>query len=88
MRGRNCSPDAEVGNLWTLKVPIPVHLLSDGVQTFVVRDMASDETLARFSIVTGPSLDEDIRVELEMLRAELDLLKKAVRHHCAEAAET
>jgi hypothetical protein len=29
-------------------------------------------------------LDEDIRAEVDLLRAELDLLKRAFRRHCSE----
>jgi hypothetical protein len=31
-------------------------------------------------------LEEDIRAEVSLLRAELDLLKRAFRRHCAETA--
>ncbi len=79
-------PDSEMANLWTLNVPIPVELLCDGVQTFVVSSQPTGAVLARFSIVTGQPMEDDIRAEVDMLRAELDLLKKAFRRHCVETA--
>jgi hypothetical protein len=67
-----------------VRLPIPAELLSDGVQTFVLRDAANDTTLAHFTIVTGLALEEDIRAEVDLLRAELDMLKRAFRRHCLE----
>ncbi|WP_343080627.1 hypothetical protein [Ostreiculturibacter nitratireducens] len=69
---------------WTLSVPIPAELLSDGVQTFVISDAETGERLASFAIVAGEPLEDDLRAEIDLLRAELDLLKKAFRRHCAE----
>ncbi|WP_095587307.1 hypothetical protein [Actibacterium ureilyticum] len=62
---------------------IPAELLSDGVQTFIVRD-GDGTQIGHFSILTGTPLDQDLRAEIDLLRAELDLLKKAFRRHCAD----
>lgn len=67
-----------------VRVPIPAAVLSEGVQTFVLRDPATGATLSHFTIVTGVPLDEDIRAEVDLLRAELDMLKRAFRRHCLE----
>lgn len=69
---------------YALRVPIPIELLSEGVQTFVLRDVAADAVLGQFAILVGVAPDEDIRAELDLLRAELDLLKRAFRRHCVE----
>lgn len=69
---------------WLLSAPIPAETISDGVQTFLLRDATSGETLAHFSILAGAALDHDIRAEMDLIRAELDLLKRAFRRHCAE----
>lgn len=69
---------------WRLSLPIPAEILSDGVQTFLLRDTGTGEILGRFTIVTGVPLEDDIRAEVDLLRAELDLLKKAFRRHCVE----
>lgn len=47
--------------------------------------MAGGVTLARFTLVAGQALEEDIRAELNLLRAELDLLKRAFQRHCRES---
>ena len=67
-----------------VRIPIPSDLLSDGVQTFVIRDAASGDRLAHFTIITGVALEDDIRSEIDLLRAELDMLKRAFRRHCLE----
>lgn len=71
---------------WRLSVPIPADRIADGVQTFVIRDRSDDTVLGSFSIVAGDALAEDIRAEMTLLRAELDMLKKAFRRHCVETA--
>lgn len=69
---------------WALRVPVPAHLISDGVQTFVIRLAGTDRTLGHFSIVAGDDRSDDLRSEIELLRAELDMLKRAFRRHCLE----
>ena len=67
-----------------VRVPIPVKLLSEGTQTFVITEADTDVRLASFTVVMGQPLDEDIRAEMALLRAELDMLKRAFRRHCVE----
>jgi hypothetical protein len=69
---------------WLVRVPIPAALLSEGVQTFLIRDRATGQTLQHFTIVTGVAMEDDLRAEVDLLRAELDMLKKAFRRHCVE----
>ena len=69
---------------WAVRVPIPVEALSEGVQTFLIRDKASGEKLGHFTIITGVAMEDDIRAEMDLLRAELDMLKRAFRRHCVE----
>lgn len=71
---------------WTVRVPVPVEVLNEGVQTFLIRDKASGLTQAHFTIVTGVALEDDLRAEIDLLRAELDMLKRAFRRHCLETA--
>lgn len=81
--GVETGPASEAG-CWTVSVPIPAEFLSDGVQTFLVSTAGSGERLGQFTIVTGVPLEDDIRAEVDLLRAELDMLKKAFRRHCLE----
>ncbi len=72
------------GGGWLLRAPIPPELLSDGVQSFLVKDELTGDTLDAFAIVTGTPLEDDIRAEVALLREELDLLKRAFRRHVNE----
>lgn len=77
-------PAPDGAGRFLVSVPIPAELLSDGVQTFVIRATDTGETLESFTIVAGEALEDDIRAEIGLLRAELDMLKKAFRRHCLE----
>lgn len=77
--------DAEAGKTnWLVRFQIPVDRLSDGVQTFVIEDAKTGDALAHETLIAGDVLDEDIRAEVSLLRAELDLLKRAFRRHCSD----
>ncbi len=74
--------EAEGG--WLVRFRLPVERLSDGVQTFVIEDAETGDALAHETIFAGEIIDDDIRAEVSLLRAELDLLKRAFRRHCSE----
>lgn len=77
------SHDAE-GGRWLLRIPIPTGAIADGVQTFVVFDGADNDKLTDFTLIAGEAVADDLRAEVELLRAELDMLKRAFRRHCVE----
>jgi len=79
-------PISDAPGHWIVKVPVPASILSDGVQTVTITEPSSGDTLASFSLVAGDPLDEDLRAEISLLRAELDMLKRAFRRHCLETA--
>ncbi len=83
--GLTLTEDTENGH-WVVRVPVPVSVLADGVQTFLIRDQHSGEVLESFSILAGEALGDDIRAEVTLLREELDMLKRAFRRHCVETA--
>jgi hypothetical protein len=62
-----------------VRLPIPATILNEGVQTVLFK--AGGEVIASFTLVAGVPLEEDLRAEISLLRAELDLLKKAFRRH-------
>ncbi len=71
-----------------VSVRLPADLLTDGVQTFLLLADDGDgddaprpgaERLAQLPVVAGRALDGDLRAEIELLRAELDLVKREVR---------
>ncbi|MCZ0813425.1 MAG: hypothetical protein ACQEVT_13755 [Pseudomonadota bacterium] len=70
--------------MWVLRVPIPAELIADGVQTFLIRDRKTGDTLNSFALLSGDALSYDIRAEVTLLREELDMLKRAFRRHCLE----
>ncbi|MEM8728643.1 MAG: hypothetical protein AAGF79_01905 [Pseudomonadota bacterium] len=71
---------------WRVRVPVPSEAVADGVQTFVISTLESGARLASFSLIAGAPAADDIRVEIELLRAELDMLKRAFRRHCLETS--
>lgn len=77
------SPDAK--GSWFLSLEIPAEILADGIQTILLMDLDSDETLDSFTIITGEPVQDDLRGEIDLLRAELNMLKKAFRRHCLES---
>lgn len=71
---------------WLLKVPVPANMIADGVHTFVISEETGGQALGDFSIIAGDAAGEDIRAEMALLRAELDMLKRSFRRHCRETA--
>lgn len=69
---------------YALRLAIPSGVLSDGVQTFVVSDADTGDSVGHFTIICGASEDEDLRAEIDLIRAELDMLKRAFRRHCVD----
>ncbi|OYU41140.1 MAG: hypothetical protein CFE33_03515 [Pseudorhodobacter sp. PARRP1] len=82
--GVTVSPIAERAGEYAVQVPIPAELLSEGVQTFLIRNRGTGQTLAHFTVITGVAMEDDVRAEIDLLRAELDMLKRAFRRHCLE----
>lgn len=87
LAGVTVQPVPDETGTYSLLVPIPANLLNDGVQTFVIIDKNTEATLGHFAIIAGSPLDDDLRSEIALLRAELDLLKRAFRRHCVETSK-
>ena len=84
LEGVTLRENDDVAGEFFVQVPIPSDLLYDGVQSFVISDRETGARLNAFSIVTGQPMEDDIRAEIDLLRAELDMLKRAFRRHCLE----
>ncbi len=84
LEGVEVTPLPAKSGQFAVRVPIPASILNEGVQTVLLR--VGGEVLASFTIVAGVPLEEDLRAEINLLRAELDLLKRAFRRHCAETS--
>ena len=74
----------EDAGTWRVRVPIPASTLSDGVQTYLILDQETGTRIASFAIAAGAPLSDDLRAEVDLLRMELDMLKRAFRRHCVE----
>ncbi len=83
IEGVSVAPVAGTTDRYAVRVPIPAWVLNDGVQTILVQ--AGGARLAAVTLVAGQPLEEDIRAELGLLRAELDLLKRAFQRHVRES---
>jgi len=64
---------------WAVELALPASVLSDGLQTVVLQ--ADGEVLTKVTILAGAPLQDDLRAEIGLLRAELDLLKRAFQRH-------
>jgi hypothetical protein len=78
--------EGERDGVWIVTIPVPAEALADGVQTFVIFDAADSSRLGEFTLIAGEAVADDLRAEVELLRAELDMLKRAFRRHCLETA--
>jgi hypothetical protein len=85
LEGLTVMPVAGQSGTHAVKLPIPATVLSEGVQTVLIK--ADGDVLASFTLVAGQPLEEDLRAEISLLRAELDLLKKAFRRHVADTSK-
>ncbi|WGW04206.1 hypothetical protein [Tropicibacter oceani] len=83
VRGVTVSQTSQAGR-WVVEIPVPLDALGDGVQTFLILDANAETVLDSFTLIAGEVLGDDIRAEVELLRAELDMLKRAFRRHCLE----
>ena len=83
VHGVKLSEDAPQ-NRWVLRIPIPTEAVADGVQTFLITDGTSGVLLDKITLISGEVLSDDIRAEMDLLREELDMLKRAFRRHCLE----
>lgn len=76
--------DTSEAGRWVLEVPVPRDAVGDCVQVFLIQEARDTRVLASFAVMGGEALDEDLRAEVALLRAELDMLKRAFRRHCRE----
>ncbi len=76
---------SELENGWLLRIPVPLAAVADGVHTVVIHDQGADVKLGDFTLIAGSVVEHDLRAEVELLRAELDMLKRAFRRHCRES---
>ncbi len=73
---------------WAMRIPVPPAALSEGVHTVVIHDGTTGHKLGDFTIIAGSPAADDLRAEVALLRAELDMLKRAFRRSQASQSET
>ncbi|EAQ03744.1 hypothetical protein OB2597_10891 [Pseudooceanicola batsensis HTCC2597] len=71
---------------WRLIFDVPASAISDGIQTIAVVEANTGEVLDSLAIIAGEPANETMQAEIDLLREELDLLKRAFRRHCVETA--
>jgi hypothetical protein len=84
--GHVIEEDRDRAGIWFFRFAIPPELIADGVQTFIISHRDTGDKLEAFSIIAGEALADDLRAEMALLRAELDMLKRAFRRHCLETS--
>ena len=87
---------AEAGeDVWQVAVNLPAERLNDGVSTFLLIESTSEDGLAdpmgqqiaSLSVSAGQALQQDVLAEMELIRSELDLLKKEFRRFGADGRQ-
>ncbi|MEM8629874.1 MAG: hypothetical protein AAGF74_01430 [Pseudomonadota bacterium] len=74
----------EAPGFWHAQLALPMALLEEGMRTVLITQEGESEVLAHFAVMAGAPFDSDLKAEVDLLRAELDLLKRAFRRHCSE----
>ncbi|KGJ04855.1 hypothetical protein SAMN04487972_108149 [Paracoccus halophilus] len=77
---------------WRIASAIPSGRLSDGVQTFLLLEDRGEgaaplqpgaRQLGKLTLAAGALLDDDLLAELDLMRSELDLVKRELRRLAA-----
>ncbi|MGR3617223.1 MAG: hypothetical protein ACU0BB_14420 [Paracoccaceae bacterium] len=76
--------EGDKDGVWQVSVTIPSEAIGDGVQTFLILNGDGNDKLADFCLIGGDPAGDDFLAEISLLRAELDMLKRAFRRHCLE----
>lgn len=77
LQGVSVEPAGE--GLWQIGFAVPPAALSDGAHSFLIDDAETGQRLGVATIIAGVGLEEDLRAELDVIRAELDMLKRTLR---------
>lgn len=78
------TPDEDRKGSARAVVLLPAEVIAEGVQVIALRSTATGAVLDRITLMAGAALDEDIRLEIALLRDELEMLKRAFRRHVSE----
>lgn len=75
---------------WRIDVDLPAGRLGDGMTSFLLFEeilgddgpVGRGELLASLSVSAGRALERDLLAELDLVRSELELLKREFRRFC------
>jgi hypothetical protein len=70
---------------WIVRIPVPSNAIGDHGELFLISDRSTGAKLGSFAVYTDATLGLSLKTEVDLLRAELDMLKRAFRRHCSEA---
>ena len=77
---------SDTADRWSLSIPVPATAIADGIQVILVTDNEAGQKIGDIVIIGDEVTNIDQRAELELLRAELEMLKRAFRRHCVETS--
>ena len=77
--------EGEAG-VWRLTATLPPAAISEGVQTLLV-SMPDGTAIGATQLIVGRPADSSVEAQLDLMRQELDLLKRAIRRRAREAPE-
>lgn len=70
-------PEQQPDGTWLIHLRLPPEAINDGVSVLSVLDQG--ERLGGFVVAAGDLLQDDLRAQVALLRAEVDLLKSTIR---------
>ena len=76
--------EGETGKQWKVVITVPSRAIADGVHSILIFDASQDTKLGEFTLIGGEPATDGLLSEVSLLRAELDMLKRAFRRHCLE----
>ncbi|WP_372990968.1 hypothetical protein [Sulfitobacter sp.] len=76
----------DASNHWVLTIPMPAAAIADGIQTILIIDRQADQKIGEIVMIGDEVYGVDLRAEMDLMRAELDMLKRAFRRHCVETS--
>lgn len=77
--------DEKKAKSWDVVARIPGVSIAEGVQTYILQNASTGETLDSFAVISGDPVQDDLRAEIALMRAELDMLKASFRKHVVES---
>lgn len=75
------------GSAWSARAVLPVEAMSEGLQVLAIHDRDAGAAIGQIVLQVGEAHVDDMRAEVALLRAEMDMLKRAFRRHCLDSGQ-